>query len=163
MLYVTDIEIPDRLSSDAEFNFGDVFQKIVVLPAKIRKIRSFCCFAELDICSKMKHLEITDENETTTKKDVLSAQVASLSMCLNKTNTIMANSPVYAVDELHDTSFKGNKVDFDASIDVPSGSTLLLTVEEKEDTPFATSELYYTYNQPRRNKYTVKIYLEYDK
>lgn len=163
MLYVAEIEIPDRLADGNDFTFGDVFEKTIVLPAKVRKIKSFCCFAELDPCTKMTHLEYTDENDNTTVKDILSAQLGSLSICMNKTDVIVANSPIYSCENLHDCSFNGNKVEFDNPISVTSGTSVKFTVEEKEETPIATSGLYYSYNQPRRNKYTVKIYLEYDK
>ena len=163
MLYVAEIVIPDRLSKGKSFTFGDVFQKTIVLPAKVRKIKSFCCFAELDTCTKLTHLEFTDENDTTTAKEILSAQIGSLSICLNKTDVIVVNSPIYSCDDLNDCSFKGNKVEFDKPINVTAGTSVKFTVEEKEITPVSTSSLYYTYNQPRRNNYTVKIYLEYDK
>ncbi|MCQ2607746.1 MAG: hypothetical protein MJ197_03565 [Bacteroidales bacterium] len=163
MLYITEISVPDRLANSGDnFTFGDVFQKTITIPAKIKAIKSFCAFAVLDSQTKMGHLE-TEEEGVSVKKELLTPQIGSVSLCMNKTDVIVAGSPLYSVRDLRQKSYASNKVDFSEQVKIQGGSSLTITIEEKEETPFVTGDLYYSYNEPRKNAYTVKIYLEYDK
>ncbi len=171
MLWVTDIKIANRES------FGGVFQSSIVLPSKIARIKSLVVYAILDDTTILKQAEELINNELLKRKvlrGVISPQIATLSMTLNNTQVIAANTPVCDIHNLDDKTFSVNKVQMQESVNVPQGSVMNILVEEKMNTPFVdknyikqitnkgkTNNPYP--NVEYTNSYTIKICVEYDK
>ncbi len=191
MLYVTEILVSHKDKKD----WGIVLNKTVNLPSKIHKIKSVCFFAELQhefddngnltsafVPDRFIKRIWTPEGAMTPNIewfDFYSATIGTVSITINKTNCIIANSPLYAINTTKDISggkesdinlrydgtYKNNKVELPEVVKLCGGEPLTIIVEEKDVAPNQKESGvhplakggYYS------NAYKIKVYIEYDR
>lgn len=159
MLHIVELNIANKA------DWGRCYQTEIVLPSKIRRIKSVFANAVLGEDSLLKRLIIDD-----VAYDYISAQIANISVVLNNTNIVLNSAPLFATSVLKKSGVNNSRIELPKAIDVLNGSTLRLVVEEKEKTPFEmnadaitaikNSDLSVKTEEPK-NDYKVKLYIEY--
>lgn len=176
MLYLVQIGIDDH--SD----WGVAHSRDVVLPDRIRHIRSMFVSAQL---GQRSFIIPTTFPSVTDSGDFLSSPfravstdplIGSLSVSLNNSDVLMSSMPVYAQAKMQ-SSYRKNHIVFDKPIDVRSGSSVRLVMEERVVSPFYNKKLLLYRDNVRKalmryqglpedleigNSYVVKLYIEYD-
>ena len=181
MLYIAEIEVHNRSE------WGNVFQRTVNIPSKVRNIKSICCFAVLNGLTAKGHdkIMLPDRNRkkvesgqggtTIEWNDFYSIQIGNVSISVNNTKTILAGTPLVALNMnssttlgannlRYDSTFANNKIELSESIEVKGGSTLTIIVEERDSEPNLKRSAYHPMESGYvSNNYKVKIYIEYDR
>lgn len=181
MLYIAEIEVPNRSA------WGNVFQRTVNIPSKVRNIKSICCFAVLDgkMSKGSDKRMIPDRNRkkvesgpggiTVEWNDFYSIQIGNVSISVNNTKTILAGTPLVAMNMnsspangasnlRYDSTFANNKIELSEQVELKGGSTLTIVVEERDTAPNYTKSAYHPlFSNYSSNNYKVKIYIEYDR
>ena len=186
MLYIAEIEVPQKST------WGHVFTKTINIPSKVRRVKSLCFFALLgkeyekkDATSvantkafipdrNRKKVESSQGGVSIEWNDFYSIQIGNVSVSINNTLPLISGSPIVAINMLRglsdatnlrfDQTYKNNKVELSEPIELKGGSTMNIVVEESDLSPSLKSSGYHPMeNNKDYNKYTVKVYIEYDK
>ena len=186
MLYIVEIEVPQKPT------WGHVIQKTINIPSKVHRVKSLCFFAVLgkeyerkDASSvadtkafipdrNRKKVESSQGGISVEWNDFYSIQIGNVSVSINNTLPIRAGSPIVALNMLRgisdatnlrfDQTYNSNKVELSEPIELKGGSTMNIVIEESDLSPSLKNSGYHPMeNGKDYNKYTVKVYIEYDK
>lgn len=184
MFYLIDLHI------DNHKHWGQTISKDVVLPSKIRHIKSLFAYAQLGMRSFVipQRFPVTfiDENgkscfvSSPFKIPAYNPLICNLSVSVNSADLLMQDMPIYAQSKMQ-SSHKTIYFTLEKPYEVVAGSGIKLTVEEKQLNPFYNADLALYYEGVKEaflnyqgfsaediailsltNEYTVKLFIEYD-